>query len=159
MEETQKASTGVGSVKLTTVKVLNLPENDLKDYYLKMASMLFPTSCTSQKSEYEILCTLFNEVQRLAKGLNKINSVQWNGSIIDIQQITGVYLLEESINKKERKRINESMLNHLKILSQLHNTLTITKKLTEICIRHCTNITELIVREKEKCNEDKVKIK
>ena len=74
MEETQKESTGVGGMKITTTDVFTISEEEQKELYLRIAFLSLPTLLRTRQSDLDSLYILYNELGKIVKMFNRFNS-------------------------------------------------------------------------------------
>lgn len=150
MEETQKESTGVGGMKITTTDVFTISEEEQKELYLRIAFLSLPTLLRTRQSDLDSLYILYNELGKIVKMFNRFNSATWIDWMVDIQKINGLYLLESSNSRKDKLRMIDSITTHLNMLAAIGKSLPAMKKLEGIYTRHYNNVSNLIAIEKQK---------
>ena len=119
METTQvSVQPTVGGMVTTPKNVFYVPNEELKDFYLKFAHFLNPDSCSANRTEFEILNILRKELKKNMDALNRLNMHVWHEGITEIQTLCGTYSIQDNFGKKERMQMNISMGKHLQFLIQ-----------------------------------------
>ena len=119
METTQvSVQPTVGGMVATPKNVFYVPNEELKDFYLKFAHFLNPGSCSANRTEFEILNILRKELKKNMDALNRLNMHVWHEGITEIQTLCGTYSIQDNLGKKERMQMNISMGKHLQFLIQ-----------------------------------------
>ena len=86
METTQvSVQPTVGGMVTTPKNVFYVPNEELKDFYLKFAHFLNPDSCSANRTEFEILNILRKELKKNMDALNRLNMHVWHEGITEIQ--------------------------------------------------------------------------
>lgn len=119
METTQvTVQPTVGGMITAPKKVFYVPNEELKDFYLKFAHFLNPDSCSANRTEFEMLNILLKELRKNMEVLNRLNMHVWHEGIAEIQTLCGAYSIQDNLGKKERMQMNISMGKHLQFLIQ-----------------------------------------
>lgn len=125
-------------------EVFFIPEKEQKDFYLKLAFVMDPHACAVERTEYELLKILHRNLKKALKFLTLVNGQQWDERVSDIQTCYGHYLMQESIDKKERKQIYHRMGHYLQFLTQMAMNSRVISQLTDIYIRYYADVEQLL---------------
>ena len=144
MKKKEEATPSVNGLSLEQKIVFTMTDEEMKSFYLKQATFLFPGCCTPSRSEYEILCTLQTEQKRFLSFLSELNRIPWDEAISNVYAVASHYMMQSEMTLKERKEINKPIAEHLKSLSFLLANRVPMGKLQSIYSRHYENVTRLI---------------
>lgn len=125
-------------------EVFFIPLKEQKSFYLQLAFVMDPHACTVERTEYELLQILHRNLKKSAKFFSLINSQQWDERVSDLQACYGHYLMQDSIDKKERKQVHLRMGPYLQFLTQMAMNCKIISQLTEIHLRYCADVERLL---------------
>lgn len=146
MEDNQHAAMGVGGMEVTTTEVFTIPEDQRKDFYLKMACLMRPMTCTPNHTEHELLCILYKELKTILTAVTRLNMQPWALPFMEIQKATSYYLMNANVSKKELVKMNESINEHMKCLTLVDANMAQIKRLVAIYTRYYKDVAYLIGR-------------
>ncbi|WP_075558919.1 hypothetical protein [Parabacteroides timonensis] len=133
-----------------------LSEEELKDFYLKLARLINPSACSTNRNDFEVLNILHKELKRNLGLLYKYTQHAWDQGMLEIQMACGVYSVQDSIQKKERLEMNASLGKHLQFLAQMASACSVARKMHAEYTRHFINVEYLLKQfPKEKKGSDK----
>ena len=144
MEDNQHAAMGVGGMEVTTTEVFTIPEHEKKDFYLKMAYLLRPMTCTPNLTEHELLCILYKELKTILTAVTRLNMQPWALPFVEIQKVTGYYLMNADASKKELAKMNESVSEYMKCLAMMDANMAQIKRLVAVYSRYYKDVAYLI---------------
>ena len=121
-----------------------LSKEELKDFYLKLARLIYPNTCSSKRSDFEVLNILHTEVKRSLGVLGKYTGHAWEEGILEIQMACGTYSVQDAIPKKDRLEMNTSLGKHLQFLMQMAAASSATKKIQAEYYRHYFSVEYLL---------------
>ncbi|MCD8271037.1 MAG: hypothetical protein LUD46_23235 [Parabacteroides sp.] len=121
-----------------------LSDEELKDFYLKFARIINPSACSSNRNDFEVLNILYKDLKRNLGMLCKYTQHAWDEGIPEIQTVCGVYLVQDSIQRKERLQINTSLGKHLQFLAQMASGSSVARKIHAEYTRHSINVDYLL---------------
>lgn len=121
-----------------------LSEEELKDFYLKLARMINPNACSSNRNDLEILGILRKDLKRNLGILCKYTQHAWDEGIQEIQMACGVYSVQDTMPKKERLEVNASLGKHLQFLAQMASQSSIVRRMHAEYTRHFINVEYLL---------------
>lgn len=121
-----------------------LSEEELKDFYLKLARLVNPNACSANRSDFEVLNILCKDLKRNLGILCKYTQHAWDEGILEIQMACGVYSVQDSIQKKERLDMNASLGKHLQFLAQMASASSVVRKMHAEYTRHLINVEYLL---------------
>ncbi|MFV0581849.1 MAG: hypothetical protein ACK5N4_07370 [Parabacteroides gordonii] len=121
-----------------------LSEEELKDFYLKLARMINPNACSSNRNDLEILGILRKDLKRNLGILCKYTQHAWDEGIQEIQMACGAYSVQDTMPKKERLEVNASLGKHLQFLAQMASQSSIVRRMHAEYTRHFINVEYLL---------------
>lgn len=134
----------VGGMELRSIHVFDIPDIELKDFYLKEAFLMAPHHCTPNRSEFELLSILRREYKKLIGFLSQLNNIHWMECIHNLQTTHGFYLTQNQISQNERLKTNADFIKHLHSLTLLIENQEKTKQLFGIYTQHYVNLERLL---------------
>lgn len=144
MEKDENAPRGSDGMERKTTQVFFIPPEEMKDFYFKLAFIIDPHACTPNRTEYELLKILHRNLKKAVKLLSLVNSLKWNESMPEIQNCCGLYLMEDTISKKERMDVYTHIGKHLQALTQLGTNSRTMHQLYDIHLRLAKNVERLL---------------
>ena len=133
-----------------------LSEEELKDFYLKLARLVNPGACSPKRTDFEVLSILSKDLKRNLGFLCKYTQHSWDEGLLEIQMACGVYSVQDSIQKKERLEMNASLGKHLQFLAQMASASSVVRKMHAEYTRHFINVEYLLKQfSKDKKSSDK----
>ena len=72
-------------------------EEELKDFYLKLARLVNPGACSPKRTDFEVLSILSKDLKRNLGFLCKYTQHSWDEGLLEIQMACGVYSVQDSI--------------------------------------------------------------
>jgi len=133
-----------------------LSEEELKDFYLKLARLINPSACSTNRNDFEVLNILRKELKRNLGILCKYTQHAWDEGMLEIQTACGICSVQDSIPKKERLEMNVSLGKHLQFLAQMASASSVIRKMHAEYTRHYINVEYLLKqfsKEKEDSNK------
>ena len=121
-----------------------LSDEELKDFYLKLAHLISPNACSSNRSDFEILSILRKDLKRNLGILCKYTQHARDEGMLEIQIACGVYSVQDNIQKKERLEMNTSLGKHLQFLAQMASSCSVARKIQAEYTRHVCNVEYLL---------------
>lgn len=135
-----------------------LSKEELKDFYLKLARLIYPNTCTSKRSDFEVLGILRAELKRSLGLLVQFAQHDWGEGIQEIQTACGTYSVQDAIPKMDRLELNVALGKHLQFLMQMASSSSAIKKMQTEYNRHFLNVEYLLKQfSKEKKGSNKCK--
>lgn len=144
MEDNQHAAMGVGGMEVTTIEVFTIPEEQKKDFYLKMAHLLRPLSCTTGRTEHELLCILHKELKSVLSAVIQISMQPWAMPFSRIHKTITPYLISNNIDQKNRISINNALNDHMHLLTRIDANMSGIRRLVTIYNRFYEDVGQLI---------------
>lgn len=143
METNEDFTQMVGGMVLTQKTVFNIPEGELRSYYLKTAFLTCPNYCTPQRTEQQILNHLFDEQKKVLSVLTYLMRTPWADGIPALHEISSPYLLQSQVSVKERKKVSDGVAEHVRFLARLMGDRDTLKQLYALYILHHNNLGRL----------------
>lgn len=144
MEDNQHAAMGVGGMEVTTTEVFTIPEDQRKDFYLKMACLMKPTACTPERTEHELLCILHKELKSVISATIQISMQPWAMPFSKIQKTITPYLISNNIDQKNRLSINNALNDHMQLLTRIDANMSEIKRIVTTYNRFYKDVEQLI---------------
>ena len=144
MEDNQHAAMGVGGMEVTTTEVFTIPEEQKKDFYLKMAYLIRPMTCTPNHTEHELLCILHKELKSVLSAIIPISMQPWAMPFSKIQKTITPYLIANNVDSKNRISINNDLNDHMQLLTQIDANMPQIRRLVTIYNRFYKDVGHLI---------------
>lgn len=144
MKKDENESPVVESMNRKSTEVFYIPPKEMKDFYLKLAFLIDPHACKPTRTEYELLKILHRNLKKATRLLSLVNSLNWNENIPEIQKCCGLYLMEDTISKKERMEVHTHIGQHLQALTQLGMNSKTVHQWYDMNLRHSTNVERLL---------------
>lgn len=144
MEKDENATPSINGMERKNTEVFFISPEEMKDFYFKLAFIIDPHACTPNRTEYELLKILHRNLKKAIKLLSLVNSLKWNESIPEIQSCCGLYLMEETISKKERMDVYVHINQHLKSLIQMGMNSRTIHQMYDIYLRLFSNVERLL---------------
>lgn len=144
MEANEDFMQTVGGMIPTPTIVFNIPEEEQRSYYLKTALLLCPDYCTPGRTERQMLRHLYEKQKKILSMLTYLLRTPWENGIPALHEISSPFLLQGHISLKERKKVSESLSEHIRFLSHLaseHNTI---RQLHALYVQHYNNLKRLL---------------
>ncbi|MCD8270016.1 MAG: hypothetical protein LUD46_17240 [Parabacteroides sp.] len=121
-----------------------LSKEELKDFYIKMARLIYPSACSSKRSDFEVLNILRGELEKNLGVIGHFTQHKWGDGILEIQMACATYTVQDSIPKKDRLEMNASLGRHLQFLTQMASASSIIRKMQTEYERHIFNLEYLV---------------
>lgn len=121
-----------------------LSKEELKDFYLKLARLIYPNACSSKRSDFEVLNILRTELKKNLGVVSLYTQHMWSEGIPEIQTACGTYSIQDSIPKIDRLKMNTSLGKHLQFLTQMASASSIVRKMQTEYTRHVFNVEYLL---------------
>lgn len=144
MKEGQDTTRTLEEWERKSKEVFYIPLKEQKDFYLKLAFVMDPHACAVERTEYELLRILHRNLKKATKFLALVNAQQWDERVSDIQTCYGHYLMQESIDKKERKQVHFRMGQYLQFLTQMAMNSKVISQLTGIYTHYYSDVERLL---------------
>lgn len=144
METEQSTVQTLGGMTLTSKNVFFIPDEELKNFYLKFAYLSNPNACSVNRTEFQLLNILFKDLKKRREALGKFNEHTWDKGMMEIQTSHMYYLTRESLPPKERVRINNCVSEHLTFLTQMAGNSRTMRQMYEVYARHYHNVERLL---------------
>lgn len=87
-----------------------LSEEELKDFYLKLARLVNPNACSANRSDFEILNILCKDLKRNLGILCKYTQHAWDEGILEIQMASASSVVRKMHAEYTRHLINVEYL-------------------------------------------------
>lgn len=149
MEANEDFMKTVGGMVPTQKTVFGIPDEELKNYYLKMAFMTCPDYCTPRRTERQMLNHLYEEQKKVLGMLAHLMRTPWKNGIPALHEISSPYLLQGHISRKERLKVSEEVSEHIRFLSHLVGDYDTLRQLYDLYVRHYNNLSRLLKKEEE----------
>lgn len=121
-----------------------LSEEELKDFYLKLARLINPNACSSNRNDFEILSILRKDLKKNLGILCKYTQHAWDEGMQEIQMACGAYSVQDTMPKKERLEVNASLGKHLQFLAQMASQSSVVRRMHAEYTRHFINVEYLL---------------
>lgn len=121
-----------------------LSEEELKDFYLKLARLINPNACSSNRNDFEILSILRKDLKKNLGILCKYTQHAWDEGMQEIQMACGAYSVQDTMPKKERLEVNASLGKHLQFLAQMASQSSVVRRMHAEYTRHFNNVEYLL---------------
>lgn len=144
MKNEQEAVQAVGGMELRSINVFDIPDAELKDFYLKQAFLMTPHHCTPNRSEFELLSILRREYKKLIGFLSQLNNTHWTECLHSLQTTHGFYLTQNQISQNERLKTNADFIKHLHSITLLIENQNTGKRLFCVYNQHYVNLERLL---------------
>ena len=144
MEDNRHAAMGVGGMEVTTTEVFTMPKEQKKDFYLKMAYLMKPLTCTPARTEHELLCMLHKELKSVLSAIIPISTQPWGMPFSKIQKTITPYLIANNVDQKKRVSINNDLNAHMQLLTQIDANMAQIRRLVTIYNRFYKDVESLI---------------
>lgn len=119
MNNQELSSQPISVLEAKQKSVFGIPDEELKNYFLKEAVLLLPDNCTPNRSEREILIILYKKQKSIIEFLSQMSSIPWSLAIPNLYEVSTPYLLQDNIRLKERKQVSDELSKHLRFLSAI----------------------------------------
>ena len=119
-------------------------EEELKDFYLKLARLVNPGACSPKRTDFEVLSILSKDLKRNLGFLCKYTQHSWDEGLLEIQMACGVYSVQDSISKAQRLEMNTSLGRHLQFLARMASSCSVARKMHAEYTRHFINVEYLL---------------
>lgn len=117
MNNQELSSQPISVLEAKQKSVFGIPDEELKNYFLKEAVLLLPDNCTPNRSEREILIILYKKQKSIIEFLSQMTPIPWSLAIPNLYEVSTPYLLQDNIRLKERKQVSDELSKHLRFLS------------------------------------------
>lgn len=87
-----------------------LSEEELKDFYLKLARLVNPNACSANRSDFEVLNILCKDLERNLGILCKYTQHAWDEGILEIQMASASSVVRKMHAEYTRHLINVEYL-------------------------------------------------
>lgn len=121
-----------------------LSKEELKDFYIKLARLIYPSACSSKRSDFEVLGILRKELKKTLGLLSKYTQHEWGEGVLEIQTACGTYSVQDAIPKKDRLELNAALGKHLQFLTQMASASSAIRKIHAEYYRHFFNVEYLL---------------
>ena len=125
-------------------KPFSFSEEELKDFYLKLARLVNPGACSPKRTDFEVLSILSKDLKRNLGFLCKYTQHSWDEGLLEIQMACGVYSVQDSIPKTQRLEMNTSLGRHLQFLARMASSCSVARKMHAEYTRHFINVEYLL---------------
>lgn len=120
-------------------------EEEMKRYYLQMSNHIrSPHVYYSKESEYIGLKKLNNKLKQYAVFIQALAEHKWEKGVAGIQRILSMYLMQNSIDSKERCQTNDEVSSLLQFVVFLAENSNLVRQLQGILNHHLTNVAYLL---------------
>ncbi len=140
--ENNQVSTGEG-----TSKTINSGEEQ-KAFLLRLASELCP-GATEDASEKHRLEMLHSKLKRYTKLFQILHTYEWSENEAEIQKACGTYLMDASVSKSKRDRLNEMLYQHNLLVNELIGFGDMINYTLSNCCRKVEEVGKMIREKKE----------
>lgn len=131
--ETKEEKKAVAGLEVVLSEKFAIPANDQKEYFLQEAFLMDSEGCSVNRSEREILGILDGLLKKETSVLSCINSFEYTSAISTLQLIIGNYMMQDSINMAERRRVNRAVAPLMQLLVGLVTNKIAISKLQNFC--------------------------
>lgn len=121
-----------------------LSKEELKDFYLKLARLIYPNACSSKRSDFDVLNILRSELKKNLGILGLYTQHVWGEGMLEIQMACGTYCVQDAIPKKDRLEMNTTLGKHLHFITQLAAASSAVRKMHAEYNRHFFNVEYLL---------------
>lgn len=119
-------------------------EEEMKKHYLQMANLIRAAHThPSTNSEYSRLVKLQAKIKQIHAFLQLLGDHKWEG-VADIQKVLGIYMMQNDIDAKVRKQINQSIASQMQFIVFLAENSNLIKQLQGIFHSHVNNLLHLL---------------
>lgn len=146
----------VGGMITASQNAFVIPNEDLKDFYLKFAFLLNPDSCSVNRTEFERLSILQKDLKKILSALTNLNTHPWNEGIAEIQISCGAYSIQDNLSKKERMQMNTSTGKHLQFLTQMAMNSPVYKLLYRNYHSHYIQVEKILKQMTKEIDQQKI---
>ena len=119
-------------------------DEEMKEFYLKMALFLNPTSCMLLQTETQLLQYLLRRLEKSLTIIQQIGNHPWEMGVAEIQNATAAYLMQPHMDKKQQLRTNATIGQHLQFLTFVAGKSNVVKPLENTYHRHCEYVRHLL---------------
>ena len=120
-------------------------KENMKIYYLQLANHTrAPHLHYYQGSEYVTLKKLSNRLRKFAVFTQALGEHEWERGIAGIQKALGIYMMQNDVDAKVRRKTNEEVTAQLQFLVFLAENTSLVKQLQGMLTDHYSNITYLL---------------
>lgn len=134
----------IGGMEQKLKPVFSVPEEELKDFYLKEAVLLAPSYCSTNRTEFEMLAILQEEQKKILAFLSNLMNYHWEQGMVNMHLISVPYLLQEDVNTKQKKKVSSQLTELINYLSLIVGNQHAVKQLYALYGRHCANVDRLL---------------
>lgn len=128
-------------------------EDTMRTYYIQMTYVINPTLHIEKHTDYVRLKNLQRKLKQFINVLNHLNGHEWGKGILEIQNATGFYMLQNNIERKILLQTHQEVGEHLQFITQLAGNIGYMKQLLGILHCHYQNVEYLIKRMNKKQEE------
>lgn len=128
----------------STMNVIFKSDEEMKEFYLKMALFLDPTICMLQRTETQLLKDLLRKLEKSLAIIQQIGNHPWEEGVAEIQNAAATYLLQPGMDRKQQLRTNTTIGQHLQFLTRVAGKSNIIKPLENTYHRHCEYVRHLL---------------
>ena len=125
----------------------------MKSYYLQLANIM-NVKYTTSSSDQLSLQSLLRKLKQFTNALQLIDTHEWGKGILEIQNASGVYMMQKDIPSKTLLRANQEIGLHLQFLIQLAGSICFLKKLEGTLYYHNQNVLYLLKKLKEEQTQE-----
>lgn len=123
-------------------------EEAMKAYYLQLIDIMNITYA-EEPSEYISLQCLKRKLRQFIHVLRLIGTHEWGNGIAEIQDASGIYMLQSTLPHKTLLQANREIGLHLQFITQLASNVGFLKQLEGILHYHFQNVESLLNKLKE----------
>ena len=144
MEANQNTPQADVALSASTMNIIFKSDQEMKEFYLKMALFLDPTSCMLQRTEMQLLKDLLRKLEKSLAIIQQIGNHPWEVGVAEIQNAAATYLLQPNMEKKQQLRTNAIIGQHLQFLTLVAGKSNVIKPLENTYHRHCEYVRHLL---------------
>lgn len=127
-------------------------EEAMKAYYLQLIDIM-NIRYARESPEYVNLQCLQRKLRQFVQALRLIGMHEWGKGIAEIQDASGIYMLESSLPHKTLLQANREIGMHLQFIAQLASNVGFLKQLEGILCYHLQNVERLLKKLKEESTD------
>lgn len=149
MEANEDFMKTVGGMVPMQKTVFDIPEAELRSYYLKTAFLTCPDYCVPRRTERQMLNHLYEEQKKVLGMLTHLMRTPWKDGIPALHEISAPYLMQAHISLKERRKVCEEVSGHIRFLSNLVGDYDTMRLHYALYVRHYNNLKRLLKKEEK----------
>lgn len=128
----------------STMNIIFKSDQEMKEFYLKMALFLNPVSCMLQRTETQLLQDLLRRLEKSLTIIQQISNHPWEVGVAEIQNAAATYLLQPKMDRKQQLQTNAIIGQHLQFLTFVAGKSNVIKPLENTYHRHCEYVRHLL---------------